>query len=82
MSKRGFVRGARKPAPLVPPVRVAVAPPLAPTGTRAAQHPADDRAARVAGRHHRHVGGDVHLRSPLAAVRLLPDDGPGRASAR
>ena len=29
MSKRGFVRGARKPAPMVPPVRVAVAPPLA-----------------------------------------------------
>ena len=29
MSKRGFVRGARKPAPTVPPVRVAVAPPLA-----------------------------------------------------
>lgn len=29
MSKRGFVRGARKPAPAVPPVRVAVAPPLA-----------------------------------------------------
>src|ERR1700748_1136089 len=29
MSKRGFVRGARKPAPMVPPVRVAIAPPLA-----------------------------------------------------
>jgi type VII secretion protein EccCa/type VII secretion protein EccCb len=29
MSKRGFVRGARRPAPAVPPVRVAVAPPLA-----------------------------------------------------
>ncbi|HYB38462.1 MAG TPA: type VII secretion protein EccCa [Mycobacterium sp.] len=29
MSKHGFVRGARKPAPTVPPVRVAVAPPLA-----------------------------------------------------
>jgi type VII secretion protein EccCa/type VII secretion protein EccCb len=29
MSKRGFVRGARQPAPVVPPVRVAVAPPLA-----------------------------------------------------
>jgi type VII secretion protein EccCa/type VII secretion protein EccCb len=29
MSKRGYVRGARKPAPAVPPVRVAVAPPLA-----------------------------------------------------
>jgi type VII secretion protein EccCa/type VII secretion protein EccCb len=29
MSKRGFVRGVRKPAPSVPPVRVAVAPPLA-----------------------------------------------------
>jgi type VII secretion protein EccCa/type VII secretion protein EccCb len=29
MSKRGFVRGARKPVPTVPPVRVAVAPPLA-----------------------------------------------------
>jgi len=29
MSKLGFVRGARKPAPTVPPVRVAVAPPLA-----------------------------------------------------
>lgn len=29
MSKRGFVRGARTPAPVVPPVRVAVAPPLA-----------------------------------------------------
>src|SRR5579884_1886670 len=29
MSKRGFVRGARKPPPAVPPVRVAVAPPLA-----------------------------------------------------
>jgi type VII secretion protein EccCa/type VII secretion protein EccCb len=29
MSKLGFVRGTRKPAPAVPPVRVAVAPPLA-----------------------------------------------------
>ncbi len=29
MSKRGFVRAARKPAPAVPPVRVAVAAPLA-----------------------------------------------------
>jgi type VII secretion protein EccCa/type VII secretion protein EccCb len=29
MSKRGFVRGARKPPPTVPPVRVAVAAPLA-----------------------------------------------------
>ncbi len=29
MSKRGFLRGARQPAPTVPPVRVAVAPPLA-----------------------------------------------------
>ena len=29
MSKRGFVRGLRKPAPMVPPVRVAIAPPLA-----------------------------------------------------
>ena len=29
MSKRGFVRGTRKSAPMVPPVRVAVAPPLA-----------------------------------------------------
>jgi type VII secretion protein EccCa/type VII secretion protein EccCb len=29
MSKRGFVRAARKPPPAVPPVRVAVAPPLA-----------------------------------------------------
>ena len=29
MSKLGFVRGVRKPAPTVPPVRVAVAPPLA-----------------------------------------------------
>ena len=29
MSKRGFVRGARTSAPTVPPVRVAVAPPLA-----------------------------------------------------
>lgn len=29
MSKRGFVRGGRKPAPTVPPARVAVAPPLA-----------------------------------------------------
>jgi type VII secretion protein EccCa/type VII secretion protein EccCb len=29
MSKLGFVRGVRKPAPMVPPVRVAVAPPLA-----------------------------------------------------
>jgi type VII secretion protein EccCa/type VII secretion protein EccCb len=29
MSKLGFVRGARKPAPTVPPVRVAVAAPLA-----------------------------------------------------
>ncbi len=29
MSKRGFVRVARKPPPAVPPVRVAVAPPLA-----------------------------------------------------
>ena len=29
MSKLGFVRGARKPPPSVPPVRVAVAPPLA-----------------------------------------------------
>jgi type VII secretion protein EccCa/type VII secretion protein EccCb len=29
MSKRGFVRGSRTPAPTVPPVRVAVAPPLA-----------------------------------------------------
>jgi type VII secretion protein EccCa/type VII secretion protein EccCb len=29
MSKLGFVRGMRKPAPTVPPVRVAVAPPLA-----------------------------------------------------
>jgi type VII secretion protein EccCa/type VII secretion protein EccCb len=29
MSKLGFVRGTRKPAPTVPPVRVAVAPPLA-----------------------------------------------------
>src|SRR5208283_4155355 len=29
MSKRGFIRGARKPPPSVPPVRVAVAPPLA-----------------------------------------------------
>lgn len=29
MSKRGFVRGARTPAPVVPPVRVAPAPPAA-----------------------------------------------------
>ena len=29
MSKRGFVRGSRKPPPSVPPVRVAVAAPLA-----------------------------------------------------
>ena len=29
MSKRGFVRGARTPAPPVPPARVIVAPPLA-----------------------------------------------------
>lgn len=29
MSKRGFVRAARKPAPTVPPARVIVAPPLA-----------------------------------------------------
>lgn len=29
MSKRGFVRTARQPVPVVPPVRVAVAPPLA-----------------------------------------------------
>lgn len=29
MSKRGFVRGSRKPAPNVPPVRIAVAAPLA-----------------------------------------------------
>ncbi|MFZ3306935.1 MAG: type VII secretion protein EccCa [Mycobacterium sp.] len=29
MSKRGFVRAARKPPPMVPPVRVAVPPPLA-----------------------------------------------------
>lgn len=29
MSKRGFVRGARQPAPNVPPVRIAVAAPLA-----------------------------------------------------
>lgn len=29
MSKRGFVRGARTPAPTVPPARVVVAPPLA-----------------------------------------------------
>lgn len=29
MSKRGFVRSARKPPPTVPPLRVAVAPPLA-----------------------------------------------------
>jgi type VII secretion protein EccCa/type VII secretion protein EccCb len=29
VSKRGFLRGARQPAPTVPPVRVAVAPPLA-----------------------------------------------------
>lgn len=29
MSKRGFIRGARKPVPVVPPLRVVVAPPLA-----------------------------------------------------
>jgi hypothetical protein len=29
MSKRGFVRGGRKPPPNVPPVRIAVAAPLA-----------------------------------------------------
>jgi type VII secretion protein EccCa/type VII secretion protein EccCb len=29
MSKRGFVRGERRPVPAVPPVRVAIAPPLA-----------------------------------------------------
>lgn len=29
MSKKGFVRGARVAAPIVPPVRIAVAPPLA-----------------------------------------------------
>jgi hypothetical protein len=29
MSKRGFVRSVRQPPPAVPPVRVAVAPPLA-----------------------------------------------------
>src|SRR6201993_1073903 len=34
MSKLGFVRGARKPAPTVPPVRVAGAPPLALPGRR------------------------------------------------
>src|SRR6201992_2565393 len=46
--------------------------------TRAPEYPADDRAARAAGRDHRNPGGDVHLRSPVAAVRLLPDDGASR----
>lgn len=46
--------------------------------TRAAQHPADDRAARPADRDRRHPGGDVRVRGAVAAVGVLPDDRPGR----
>ncbi len=73
MSKRGFVRGARRLPPTVPP-RVAVAA-IGAAGARATQHPANDRAAGAVGGDHRHLGRDVHVRSAVAAVGLFSDDG-------
>ncbi len=78
MSKRGFVRGPRNwctsGAACAGGRRTAAGTARA----RAAQHPADDRAAGAVGRHHRHPRRDVHLGRSVPAVRLLPDDRSGR----
>ncbi len=78
VSKRGFVRGTTHGGADGAAGAGHGGTAAGAAGTRAPQHPADDRRPGAAGGDPRDPAGDVHLRGAVAAVRLLPADRHGR----